>query len=125
MATVDFGTVWVQSAADLSDGVELGLRAWSSPTAAVVEVRRRAGGRLVSVSTPGVSRKVMATVAITDRDDLSWLEGMCGALVLVRGARGQRVWGVFDLVEGPEQTWPEFPIDVQFTLSEVTVSEVV
>ena len=55
-----------------------------------------------------------------------FLHSLKGVLVvLVRGARGQRVWGVFDLVEGPEQTWPEFPIDVQFTLSEVTVSEVV
>ena len=125
MASVTFGTVWVQSAADLSDGGGLGLRAWSSPSSAVVEVRRRAAGRLTAVSRPGVARKVMLTVAIDTRDDLSWLESMCGELVLVRGARGQRVWGVFDLVEGPEQVYPEFPFLVQLTVSEVTVSEVV
>lgn len=123
MASVDFDTVWVQAASDLSDGVEFDLRAWSSPTVATVEVRRRAGGRLTAVAQPGVARRAYVTVQITARDDLSWLEGMCGVLVLVRSARGQRMWGVFDQVEGPEQGYPEFPLDVQFALSEVTVSE--
>lgn len=125
MATVDFDTVWVQAGSDLSDGTEFGLRAWSSPTVASVEVRRRAGGRLAAVAKTGVARRAMVTVQITARDDLTWLESMCGVLVLVRSARGQRIWGVFDLVEGPEQGWPEFPFDVQFTLAEVTVTEVV
>lgn len=125
MATVDFSTVWLHLASDLSDSVELDLRSWSSPKSSQVDVRRRANGRTVAVTLPGVTRTASVVVALTTRNQLEWLEAKLGRLVLIRSPRGQRVWGVFGLVDYSEAVYPVFPILTSLTIGEVTVSEAV
>lgn len=125
MATVDFDTVWVQLASDPSDGVELPCRGWSAPPSIPVVTRRRAGGRLVAVSSPGAARLASISLFVESRDDLDWLIGNVGNLVLARGPRGDRVWGVYASVETAERLYPEFPIEALISVQEVTVSEVV
>lgn len=125
MASVDFGTVWVQLAADLTDGVEVPCRGWSSPSSIPAVTRRRAGGRVVAVSSPGATRLASVSMFVESRDDLDWLRSHVGDLVLVRGPRGDRVWGVFASVETAERMFPEFPVETLVSVQEVTVSEVV
>ena len=125
MAEVEFCSVWVHLASDLSDCVELGLRAWSSPKSAQVDVRRRANGRTVAVTRPGVTRTASIEVLIEDRNDLEWLEAKLGRLVLIRSPRGQRVWGVFGRVDYSEPIDREIEFPASLTIGEVTVSEAV
>ena len=125
MAEVEFCSVWVHLASDLAACLELGLRSWASPKSALVDVRRRASGRTVAVTRPGVTRTASIVVLIEDRDHLEWLEGNLGRLVLVRSPRGQRVWGVFGQVDYSESRARSLPFSASLAIGEVTVSEIV
>ena len=125
MTTLTPSVLWVQDASNLSDGVSLSMLSWSSPRVATVEARKRASGRMVAVSRPGIPREAMFGVVITDRDDLEWLETMLARLVLVRSPRGHRVWGVFGKVEFSEPGGRVFAGEATLSVAEVTTTEAV
>lgn len=125
MATITSSYCWLHSAADLTDNLKIEPKAFRVPPSMAGETRRRAGGRLVAVSRPGVARTATVTVQIEARDDLEWIIDHMGTLVLVRGPRGERIWGTYWAVDWTEAAQFEFPFAVTVAVEEVTTTEVV
>ena len=126
MATMTSTYVWLHDATDLGgDQLQLECASWASPPAMDGDVRRRAAGRTVAVTRPGVTRTATITLRILDRDSLEWLIAHIGTLILARGPRGDRIWGTYFAVDYGEVMAFEFPLPATIHVAEVTTTEVV
>lgn len=125
MAGVTLGTLWLNDAADLSDGIAFPLMSkLTVVTAQPGEVRTMANGRLRMVSRAGRSRTWQADLPNLDRTAVDWLEDHLGELVLVRDDRGRKMFGTYLTLPDDAHRY-DAESDVQITLLEVTHSEAV
>lgn len=125
MASVALKTLWLNDALDLADAREFPLMSALQVTSAVQgEVRPRANGRQVFVRRAGIARTFTVTLRHCDREQIDWLDGKLGSLLLVRDDRGRKAYAVYR----------EVPVDeightgeghVSLTLTEVSHSEAV
>lgn len=119
MASVTLKHVWIHNAADLSDFVVLPWSEMSVEPARKAEVRTRAGGRQVIVSSPARWRTATITFPLVDRTSLATLEDWCGTRVFVRDSRGRTMFGMFPVVNITERRNNHEPV-VGLTLREVS-----
>lgn len=125
MATMTSLYTFLHDATDLTDMLTIEGKSWASPPAQMGDVRRRAGGRTVAITRPGVTRTATITLKIDARNDLEWLIAHIGTLVLARGPRGDRIWGTYFGVDYGEIMAFEFPFAATIQVVEVTTTEVV
>ena len=127
MTTVTLSGVWVSLASDLTQTVTMGLSGESDMTSRPVDVRRYAGGRVRSVTRPGVTKKLNLSFELATRTDMLQLEDWVGLTVLYRDPRGRRLWGVFGAVDETEipGVVDGDTVNVDLTLSEITFDEAV
>lgn len=125
MATVTLANLWLNSAANPSDGRAFLLRALSEMPEVTGDVRRYANGRLRLITRAGESMSLQVTVRTFDGDGLDDLRARAGTRQCLRDQYGRKLYGVFLKPTLAEVGGPNRPVDVSFTFVEVTVSEAV
>ena len=126
MTSIVIDDAWFNLASDLTQSLTMVLTGESDMTSRPVEVRRYAGGRVRSVTRPGVTKLLNLSFELADRADMYQLEDWIGTTVLYRDPRGRRLWGVFAAVdEGELPGVGEDTVNVNLTFSQVTVHEAV
>lgn len=96
MASIKLTTVVLSDAVDPSDSMAFPLMSKLTVTPSVDgEVRRRAGGRLVSVSRPGIAREVEAYFPHCDRTQARWIEFKTGRTLLFRDDRERKFYAIY------------------------------
>lgn len=127
MASVTLTSLWLNLASDLSQFRSFPLMAGLRiATEQPGEVRQYASGRRRLVrKAPTAARAVTLVLPQCDRDQIAWLEGNAGQLVLARDDRGRKVWGTYFTVSVDEAQGDPTAGDVVIALAEVTHSEVV
>jgi hypothetical protein len=124
MASVTLVDAWFHLASDPSQYVVMELTGESDMTARPVSVRRYAGGRVRSITRPGVKKQLNLNFDLASRADMHVLEDWVGQTVLYRDPRGRRLWGVFAAVDEAEIPGAEDDtVNVNLTLLEVTFDE--
>lgn len=122
-AAVDLATVWLNPAADLSDGRAFPtLGALTVTTAREGEFRRYTSGRFRTVLRPGSTRTAEIQLASLDREAVAWLELHVGDLLCVRDHVGRKFYGAFLSVPAVEHRY-NTEADVTLTLTEITHTE--
>lgn len=125
MTTLTLTQVAIAPADDLTDILMLGQNAEVVFSPSRSTTRAYANGRFRNITRPGLQRQVTVTFPYMSRDNYRSLEDLLNQTVLLRDQRQRRVWGVIDSVTGNEFPVRDLVQSVQFTLTEVTVSEVV
>lgn len=125
MTTMTLTAVSVAPVADTSDVLLIDQYAQTADVSAPVSVRRYAGGRDRVVSTPGQTSQVSVSFRYLSRTNYQALTDLVGSSVVFRDQRQRVVWGVLGDLSATE--WPVRDLleDVSFTLTSITVSEIV
>ena len=110
---------------DLTDTLILGQYQQSVTDGARTEVRTYAGGRRRIVSRPGETQTVSVAYRYLTRANYQSILDLVGTTVLFRDQRQRQVFGVLSDVSGTEFGPRDLVEDVQFTITEITYSEVV
>lgn len=96
MASINLTTLVLSDAVDPSDQMAFPLMSKLTVTPKIEgEVRKRAGGRLVSVSKPGLARQVDVYLPHCDRTQARWLEFKTGRTLLLRDDRERKFYVVY------------------------------
>ena len=126
MTSIVVDAAWFNLASDLTKSITMVLTGESDMTSRPVDTRRYAGGRVRSVTRPGIKKQINASFELADRADRYQLEDWIGVTVLYRDPRGRRLWCVFGAVD--ESEIPGVAdgdiLNVNLTLSEITFDEV-
>ena len=141
MASVILTTLWLNSAADLSDFASFpGMTSLKSTPAVQGIVKQYATGRLRAITRAGSQNQVAATLTDCSPDQVEWLTNHSAQLVLVRDDRGRKFYGIYGISNTASTTttgtlaagsaaYDEHPFDgntdVTVTFYEVTNSEAV
>jgi hypothetical protein len=125
MVSMSLGTVWLNSASDLSDflAVEYVTGIEAAPTQAG-EVRTYAGGRLRNVSWDGDQQNLNLTFGVLTRSAVRWVERHAGRTIVVRDPVGRKFFGVYRNPRITERRG-ENAADVSLTVEQTSSSEVV
>lgn len=95
MARITLDTLVLSDAVNPADTMVFPLMSRLTVTPRVDgEIRTRATGRRVSVSRPGIDRKIDVTLPHCDRTQVEWVERMTGRTLLVRDDRGRKLYGI-------------------------------
>lgn len=124
MASVTLTTIWINVAATPSDYRSFDLMSELNVTTVQPgEVRQLASGRArLVLRAGGVKRTISASLPLTDRVDVEWLEARAGRLVCVRDDRGRKIWATYLSVTVDENQGLA-TADVSLSLAEVTFDE--
>ena len=125
MTILTLTSVAIAPASDLTDVLLIDQYAQTADISSPVSVRRYAGGRDRVVSTPGQTSMVSVSFRYLSRANYQSLSDLVGTLVLLRDQRQRRIWGVVGDLSATEWQVSDLLEDVSFTLTSVTVSEVV
>ena len=126
MTTVTLEDAWFNLASDLSQSITMELTGESDMTSRPIETRRYANGRVRAISRPGSTKQINLNFQLATRSDMHQLEDWVGLTVLYRDPRGRRLWGVYGAVDESEIPGADDDtVNVNITLSEVTVDETV
>jgi hypothetical protein len=125
MASLNLGTVYLNSAIDYSDflAVEFVTGVESDPTQAG-DVRVYAGGRLRDVATDGDQKNLNLSFGVMSRAAVRWIESHAGKPIVVRDPVGRKFFGVYRNPRITERKG-ENAADVTLTVQETTSTEVV
>jgi hypothetical protein len=124
VADVTLSRLWLHRADDLETFLTFDAFTISPVTAKIGSVRTLAGGRRRAVSRPGISTVLAVAVVATDRDSRETLESWIGTPLLLRDARGRKVWGTYFSTRAIERPPTHF-VDVSFSFEELTIAEAV
>lgn len=124
MATVTFGTLWLNPADDLAAGRSFRIHEISAGPAVDAEPRRYAGGRIRLVVRAGTVKQThQVKLKHCDRPAIRQLEAWTGVVLLVRDPTGRRFFGTYLDLKIEER--PIGTADVMATFTEITVDEAV
>lgn len=125
MASMDLGTVWLNSAVDYSDAlaVEYVTGVEFDPTQNG-EVRVYAGGRLRDISWDGDQQVLTLTFGVMARTAVQWVEAHAGKPIVVRDPVGRKFFGVYRNPRITERRG-ENAADVSLAVVATSASEVV
>ena len=130
MAGVVLTELWLHDVNDYSSYQRFGYSQVSGAGESENRVMKMASGRLVNVRTPGVRKTWNVGLRYANRADAEWLDLRTGDTFLVRTAHGAVFYAVLNNVNGAEELLTGSPHltkvgSVNFTLTEVTISEAV
>jgi hypothetical protein len=124
MATIDLNEAWVHLATDLATYVRLPIRDLEATPTRRVEAREYASGRVRRVSQPTRVTSVTVRSRLVDRATVATLDGWTGETVMLRDARGRKLWGFYRYLDIIEHAWTD-RADVVFELLSITHDEAV
>lgn len=123
MASVALETLWLNSAADLSDSQHFDtMNGLVASITKPGEVRRYAQGRRRLVTSKGRDRTHRVSLPHLLREQAVWLEDHVGQVVCARDAQGRKLYAVYFAVGMDERGFLD-EATTQLELVEVTVSE--
>lgn len=125
MATVTLTALWLHDATDLSSTITIAQGTASETYAPSVARRGYAGGRTKIVTTPIVLQDLAVTSPQCTRTEWEALQDRAGTLQLMRNPHGRSWWGVVTGLTGSEFSVRDLVLNVSFTFSRVTHTEIV
>lgn len=130
MATVTLSDLWIHEVGDFGTYKTLKFSVVSPVSQSDTKVVRMAQGRQVAITTPGVMRQWKVGLKFPSRADAQWLRAQEGQTKYIRTTHGETFFAVIsgvseieDILPGVQHTNPTAAVD--FTLTEVTLSEAV
>lgn len=125
MATVLLETLWLNDAADLTDSMTFpSMKALGASPQTPGEVRLYANGRLRAVNRSGRQQQLAVQLPACSREQVTWIEGHAGRLLLVRDDRSRKFYGTYYNPSIDEHGYDD-NADVSLSLVEITHSEAV
>lgn len=125
MPSVTLQTLWLNLATDLTDYQSFQfMSALGSSPQQNVAINSYAGGRQRAIRTPGTAQQLGATLPACTPGQRAWLEQHAGELMCARDDRGRKFYGLYTSPSTAEHQYND-EADVDITINEVTVTEVV
>lgn len=124
MASITLTYPRLASNDDLSDMLTVRAQDVNAGVEERGETRWYAGGRKRYISSTGTARYVNLYWRAMEQDDREKLEGWLGDIVLWRDPRSRKLWGTISRFNETEIIGTD-RCDVEFTITELTHSEVV